>query len=75
MLYTDAIKKGSRDPRLNYLIAYGTYLMNGGKKEDFEGLTEFDLALIRITHETYRQSEFENLVKLFSQLFGGKEDG
>jgi len=45
--------------------------MNGGRKEDFEDLTEFDIALIRITHESYAVRQMKEMAELFSKIFGG----
>jgi len=74
MLYCDAIREGTTDPRLNYLIAYGVYLKNGGRKEDFEELNGFDISLIRITDEAVRITDRNKLAENISKIFGGEGD-
>jgi len=47
------------------------YLKNGGRKENFEELTTFDIALIRVTDEACRMTDMSRLAEILGKMFGG----
>jgi len=49
--------------------------MNGGRKEDFEDLTAFDMQLIRITHDADKIAQAEMLAEIIARMFGKEENG
>ena len=59
-----------------YLYAYGTYLANGGRREDFLDLSLDEIQLI-YTVTTARQEKqmrdhLNGLVKILSKMFAGE---
>ena len=72
MLYGQGIVDSTTDGRLQKLTAYGIYLMNGGKKEDFEDMTDFDHSLIHLTYEAYQVKQVNKLAEVISKMLGGE---
>ena len=75
--FRTAVKEGTSDPDISYLVAYAQYLSNGGTPEGWMQFTNTDVILMQTYYneQKYRESEAQailianNIAKLFN---GGK---
>ena len=54
------------------LASYGIYLMNGGRKEDYENMNYDDIQLIYATYNAYQTSMVSKITENIVKLFGGE---
>lgn len=70
-IFADQIAKGESSSETVPLAAYGIYLMNGGRKEDFKDMTLDDIQLIYATYNAYQSSSVRMLTEAIAKMFGG----
>lgn len=64
--------KGEPSPEATALAAYGIYLMNGGRKEDYMDLNRDDIQLIYTTYAAYQNQLIHRLTDIIVKIFGGQ---
>lgn len=66
--------KNNHDNDTLLLTVYGNYLMNGGTHERFMELTEDDVQIMYIVHESERVKNLNELLKSIASMLGAKEE-
>ena len=75
-LFSDAVKDGTMDAKMQYYVTYSHYLCNGGTPQGWNTLSSTDIAMMSIFYAKDREQQIEgqsilNANAMCKAMFGG----